>query len=61
MKDTANCGGLYVLLMWHCTSRLPAANLALKLLVVGYVAKLDLYKPHRYIADLTVRMGWSRR
>jgi hypothetical protein len=47
--------------MWHGTSRLPVANLALKLLVVGYVAKLNLYEPHRHIADRTVRVGWSRR
>jgi hypothetical protein len=46
------CG---VLLMRHGSPLGSIANLALELLPIGYVAKLDLREPHRHIAG---RAAW---
>jgi hypothetical protein len=48
------CGKL---LVRHDTPRGPIASLAFKLLLVGYIAKLGFYEPHRHIAGRTAWMN----
>jgi hypothetical protein len=40
----------------HGARNFPVAYLALELLVVGYVAKFDLYEPHGYVAGRAARV-----
>ena len=60
MAGAGRLGGLHrVLLMRHDAPLGPVANHAFELLPVGYITNLDLYEPHRHIADRAFGMTWS--